>query len=779
MSRVVGVAKVAFSVGQATFTNVSTSSDGMHVCINNKTASLATIQEMVHTLIRESKDLLSTMNIDYNALSGTHCRDEIAMLSIAASGNHFDYARLGYNIFHGEHFNMKEECLLKIGRWFGRDGNPNKPAMLEFLKQSAMFQERLFVILHLTAGSPSRGAEMTRWRWQTTPEGPSCMRFDGVKRLIFMLFQSTKTSRAAQKDKFLIKYLGEELTRLFVAFSFIRRLEILFSLSMDLPAITIERLQSYIFVVHGLPLSPLDYSQILRKIASRFTLPSMGLREWRQVMIAFGKYHLHRFSEFSAIKDHIERYMAHQAGHSVSTHRNMYAHLKGAVCEGDMQSFMVASFAFLWLLKLSVPSVGKTLVPAFGVCIMTEPAFVTAPELTTDGHVEMVCSGRTGHHLPYIEDHFYSSASARLKDRYGVSKFKSRLQQHAIAAAIKGEEFLYVAPCGTGKRNLKLMGFKPQMCAVCIVPYGILRKQITVAAESCGLKTLNYCEQTKHSFNASNPPDLIVISYEQIPSISTMLYELGSRLQRIILDEIQICFSEEFRLIVGQYKRWRSWLFFNAPIIYLSGSFPPAWEEHFQSAFGAPSAHVPIVRESVVRENVQLEFKMNDSWRDMYNVMAALSSELQKSKVAKTMIFVMHRRQCNTVKDFLMSPSSPHSQRQIFTYWSGHADEDQIELIGQFEGFKRSEAGIIICTHAGAIGADIAGVSDVYHLEGAHSLVSYFQATGRCGRDGSKGKARFLSNARLIQQSTQDPSILELATTKECKRLARFLAPHL
>ena len=77
-----------------------------------------------------------------------------------------------------------------------------------------------------------------------------------------------------------------------------------------------------------------------------------------------------------------------------------------------------------------------------------------------------------------------------------------------------------------------------------------------------------------------------------------MLYELGARLQRIILDEIQICFSEEFRSIVGQYKRWRSWLSFNAPIVYLSGSFPPAWEEHFQAAFGAPSAHVPIVRES-------------------------------------------------------------------------------------------------------------------------------------------------------------------------------------
>ncbi len=124
MSRVVGVAKVAFSVGQATFTSVSTSSDGMHVCINNKTAYLATIQGMVHSLIQESKHLLSAMNINFRALSATHCTDEISMLSIAASENHFDYARLGYNIFHGVHFSLKEDCLVKIGRWFGRNGAP-------------------------------------------------------------------------------------------------------------------------------------------------------------------------------------------------------------------------------------------------------------------------------------------------------------------------------------------------------------------------------------------------------------------------------------------------------------------------------------------------------------------------------------------------------------------------------------------------------------------------------------------------------------------------------
>ena len=300
---------------------------------------LTAIQQMVHSLIRECKDLLGILSIDYKALTGTHCSDEMSLLSMAAAENHYDYDRVGYNIFHGRHYEMKEDCILKIGRWFSHDGIANLPAMRAFFLKSSLFQERLFVILHLTAGSPSRGAEMTRWRWQSTPDGPTCVRFDSVKRLIFMFFQSTKTSRAAQRDKFLVKYLGEDLSRLFVAFSFVRRLEILFSICLEQPAIIQERLQSYIFVIHGLPLCPLDYSQILRKYGIRFNLPSMGLREWRQVMIAFGKHHLQQFSEISSIKDHIERYQAHQAGHSVLTHRNMYGQMKGAVCEADMQSF--------------------------------------------------------------------------------------------------------------------------------------------------------------------------------------------------------------------------------------------------------------------------------------------------------------------------------------------------------------------------------------------------------------------------------------------------------
>ncbi len=51
-------------------------------------------------------------------------------ISIAASENHFDYARLGYNIFHGVHFTLKEdsvgqgECkFLDQVWWEFEDGN--------------------------------------------------------------------------------------------------------------------------------------------------------------------------------------------------------------------------------------------------------------------------------------------------------------------------------------------------------------------------------------------------------------------------------------------------------------------------------------------------------------------------------------------------------------------------------------------------------------------------------------------------------------------------------
>lgn len=783
MSRVVSVAKVAFSVALATFTSVSTSSDGSHVCINNKTVMLTAIQGMVHSLISECKDLLTTMSIDYRALTGTHIADEIVLLNSAAAENHQAYSQLGYNIFHGSHFALKDSCLIKIGRWFNADGDPNVHAMREFFVSSASLQQKLFGLLHLTAGSPSRGAEMTRWRWQTTPDGPACIRFDAVKHLIYMFFQSTKTSRASQSDKHLVKYMGEELTRLVVAFAFVRRLEILFSICLGEATIFQNRLQSHIFVIDGLPLSPQDYSQILRKTCTRFQIPSMGLREFRQVMIAFGKYHLQQFSEISAIKDHIERFMAFQSGHSVSTHRITYGQLKGAVCEADMQSFMVASFAYLWLLRLPVPKIGAKLVPAFGIGIMAkcgemQVTIEMQEKMTGDDALVQFAKTKQKPSLPLIEDCFYKEAISRLRTIFGVGKFKSRLQQHAIAAAIKGEELLYVAPCGSGKSNLIWLGFEQNRCTVLIVPYRILRTQMALTAESMGLKTLNFCEQTKASLDVATPPDILIVSYEQIPYLSPVLFALGTKLQRIILDEIQICFSEEFRLIVGQFKRWRAWLAFGAPIVYLSGSFPTAWEPIFQEAFGSPLAHVPIIREGVVRENIALEFVMNDSWFDLFHILGFMSAELEKiNPKGKTMIFVMHRHQCAKVQQFLLGPLSPHKLRNIFMYWSGQEDEDQTFLSAQFQSFRRSENGILVCTHAGAIGADVTGVSLVFHLEGAHSLVSYFQATGRCGRDGSLARAIFLSNDKILKKGSADSDVLAMATTNQCKRryLSNFL----
>ena len=782
MSRVACAAKVAFTVSIATFTSVSTSSDGLHVSINNKTVKLTAIQELTHSLFSECDDLLVTMNIEYPKLSGTHCKDAIVLLSMAASESSTEScSRMGFSIFNGSHFELKANYI-QGSRWFRADGEPNVGAMQAFFKQSASLQQKLFVLMHLTVGSPSRGAEMSRWRWQTTPDGPSCLRFDVVKQLIYLSFQSTKTSRSSQSDKYLIKYMGEELTRLFVAWAFVRRLEVLFSVCLQENHLIQQRLQSHIFVIDGLPLTPQDYSQILRTTCIRFKVPAMGLRELRQVMIAFGKFHLQQFSEFSAIKDHIERFMAFQSGHSLSTHRNTYGQLKGAVCEADMQSFMVSSFAYLWLLRLPVPKIGAKLVPAFGTSInqtrdtdesvlivLGNDAIGLGPALKRLEHSR----------LPVIEDCFYHEAMRRITIIHGRPSFKGRLQQHAVAAVIKGEELLYIAPCGSGKSNLIWLSLEKGKCTVYIVPYRVLRTQVCGIAESMAFRTMKLCEEASVDF--LNPPELLICMYEQIPYISSILYKLGTKLSRIVMDEIQVCFSEEFRHIVCQYQRWRAWLSFGVPIVYMSGSFPIAWESRFQEAFACPSSHVPIIRESVVRENVALEFVLNDSWFNLFHICGYLSSEMVKQRKTrkrpyKTMIFVMHRRQCSAVQQALLSPSSPHKDSKIFMYWSSQEVEDQEFLMAQFETFRRSEDGILICTHAGAIGADVAGVSLVFHLEGALSLVSYFQATGRCGRDGAPAVAIFLSNTKLLNKCTTDENVLQLAMTLQCKR--RFLSEY-
>jgi superfamily II DNA helicase RecQ len=85
-----------------------------------------------------------------------------------------------------------------------------------------------------------------------------------------------------------------------------------------------------------------------------------------------------------------------------------------------------------------------------------------------------------------------------------------------------------------------------------------------------------------------------------------------------------------------------------------------------------------------------------------------------------------------------------------------------------FQSF--SPDGVLICTHTGAFGADIEGVSLVFHLEGAHSPISFCQTTGRCGRDGSPEVAIFKSNTKLLNKCAADEQVMQLELSQQCKR---------
>jgi superfamily II DNA helicase RecQ len=146
---------------------------------------------------------------------------------------------------------------------------------------------------------------------------------------------------------------------------------------------------------------------------------------------------------------------------------------------------------------------------------------------------------------------------------HNKADFRSCLQADVVVRSLKRMEFLYIAPCGLGK---SLIVWLPMLCeqqsTVLFLPYALLRRNVHFQAETLGIESV-LLELAK-SVNYDKPPKLLVCAIEQISLITPILMQLARRnmLARIVIDEIQCVFTEEFRSVMKDYRTWRAQLAF-------------------------------------------------------------------------------------------------------------------------------------------------------------------------------------------------------------------------
>jgi superfamily II DNA helicase RecQ len=124
-------------------------------------------------------------------------------------------------------------------------------------------------------------------------------------------------------------------------------------------------------------------------------------------------------------------------------------------------------------------------------------------------------------------------------------------------------EFLYIAPCGLGKSLIFWLPLlSEKQTTVLFLPYVLLRRNVHFYAETLGIESV-LLELAK-SINIAKPPKLLVCAIEQLSSIPPILMQLArtNMLARIVIDELQCIFTEEFRSVMKDYQTWRAQLAF-------------------------------------------------------------------------------------------------------------------------------------------------------------------------------------------------------------------------
>lgn len=146
--------------------------------------------------------------------------------------------------------------------------------------------------------------------------------------------------------------------------------------------------------------------------------------------------------------------------------------------------------------------------------------------------------------------------------------------------------------------------------------------------------------------------------------------------------------------------------------------------------------------------------------------LAELLQTLEGLPRARTIIFVNHKKTCDTVDDFLFNNKLPVT--------SIHSDRTQREREDALIGFRTGAVPILVATDVASRGIDVRGVMYVINYDLPANIEDYIHRIGRSARLGNQGLAISFYNDR---NSDLAPALTELLQRTE-QEVPEFLAEY-
>jgi len=331
---------------------------------------------------------------------------------------------------------------------------------------------------------------------------------------------------------------------------------------------------------------------------------------------------------------------------------------------------------------------------------------------------------------------------------FGYKTFRGK-QQEIIEHILKGNDALVLMPTGGGK---SLCFQIPALCfegvTIVISPLIALMQDQVNALKQVGVRasvlnsTLNQ-EASKfveeQIFN--NEMDLVYVSPERLNTDSFLSLLKKSKISLFAIDEAH-CVSQwghDFRPEYTKFSKLKEF-FPNVPRIALTATADEITRVDIIKNLNLENGKVFV--SSFDRPNIEYTVKIKDNEKKQL-----LNFIKQEHRYDSGIVYCISRKRVDEVAAYL--------KKEGFHALPYHAGLDKKIREKNQEKFIKEESVIMVATIAFGMGIDKPDVRFVAHLDLPKSIESYYQETGRAGRDGLPADAWMVYGLKDIVQLMQ------------------------
>ncbi|MCC1484872.1 ATP-dependent DNA helicase RecQ [Winogradskyella immobilis] len=325
---------------------------------------------------------------------------------------------------------------------------------------------------------------------------------------------------------------------------------------------------------------------------------------------------------------------------------------------------------------------------------------------------------------------------SELKKYFGFSKFKG-LQEDVIKNVVAGNNTFVIMPTGGGKSLCyQLPALIKEGTAIVVSPLIALMKNQVDA-----IRGVSEHEGVAHVLNSSlNKTEVKQVKEDITNGITKLLYVAPESLTKeeyveflrtvtisfLAVDEAH-CISEwghDFRPEYRNLKHIIKRIGDNIPIVGLTATATPKVQEDILKSLGMPNA--VTFKASFNRPNLYYEVRPKTK-----NVDADIIRFVKQNEGKSGIIYCLSRKRVEELAQVLQVNGV-----KAVPY---HAGLDAKTRVKHQDMFLMEDTDVVVATIAFGMGIDKPDVRFVIHHDIPKSIESYYQETGRAGRDGGEG----------------------------------------